>query len=99
MFNKPIHLGVRYGSLVDVDVRFIAELEELLSSELHAIIRDDRVWDFEAMEDVEEEQHVLLRLDRGDQPSFYPFCKLVYGDKQVGVASGTLLRGLTKSSL
>ena len=40
------------------------------------------------MDDVEEEQHSLLRFDQGDWPSFYPLCELVYGDKQVGVASG-----------
>ena len=40
------------------------------------------------MDDVEEEQRGLLVLDRGDRPSFYPLCELVYGDKQVGVASG-----------
>ena len=38
------------------------------------------------MDDVEEEQHRLLGLDCGDRPSFDPFCELVYGDKQVGVA-------------
>ena len=38
------------------------------------------------MDDVDVEQHGLLGLDRGDRPSFYPLCKLVYGDKQVGVA-------------
>ena len=38
------------------------------------------------MDDIEEEQHGLLRLDHGDRPSFDPFCELVYGDKQVGVA-------------
>ena len=32
----------------------------------------------------------MLRLDRGDWPSFDPFCELVYGDKQVGVSSGRL---------
>ena len=30
----------------------------------------------------------MLRLDHGDQPSLYPHCKLVYGDKQVHIASG-----------
>ena len=30
----------------------------------------------------------MLRLDHGDQPSLYPLCKLVYGDKQVRVALG-----------
>ena len=43
------------------------------------------------MDDVEEEQHGLLRLDRRDWLSFYPLCKLVYGDKQVGVTPGRLL--------
>ena len=43
------------------------------------------------MDDVKEEQYGLLRLDRGDWSSFDPFCELVYGDKQVGVAPGCLL--------
>ena len=38
------------------------------------------------MDDVEEEQHGLLRFDRGDRPSFYPVGEHVYGDKQVSVA-------------
>ena len=42
---------------------FIANLEELLASELHAIICDDGVQDSKAMDDVEEEQHDLLRFD------------------------------------
>ena len=67
---------------------FITKLKELLSGELRAIVHDDGVRDPKAMDDVEEEQHGLLRFDRGDRPSFYPLCKLVYGDKQVGVASG-----------
>ena len=61
-------------------------MEELLPSELRAIVRDNRVWDSKAMDDVEEEQHGLLGFDRGDQPSLYPLGKFVYGDKQVGVA-------------
>ena len=40
------------------------------------------------MDDVKEEQHGLLELDHGDQSSLFPLRKLVYGDKQVGVASG-----------
>ena len=72
---------------VYVDVLFITKLEELLSGELRAVVRDDGVWDSKVMDDVKEEQHGLLGLDRGDRPSFYPLYKLVYGDKQVGVAS------------
>ena len=81
-------MGVRHGSPIDVDVVFIVESEELLSGELHAIVHDDGVQDFKAMDDVGEEQHGLIGLDHGDLPSFYPLCKLVYGDKQVGVAFG-----------
>ena len=40
------------------------------------------------MDNVEEEQHGLLGLDRRDRPSLYPLCKPVYGDKQVGIAPG-----------
>ena len=43
------------------------------------------------MDDVEEEQHGLLRFDHRDRLTFDPFCELVYGDKQVGVASERLL--------
>ena len=69
---------------------FIAKLEEFLASELRAIVRDDGVWDLEVMDDVEEEQYGLFGFNRGNQSSFYPLCKLVYGDKQVGVAPGCL---------
>ena len=65
---------------------FIAKSKELLPSELCAVVRDDGVWDSKAMDDVEEEQHGLLGFDCVDRPSFYPFCKLINGDKQVGVA-------------
>ena len=69
-----------------MDVVFIAKSKKLLSSELLAIVYDDGVWDSKKMDDVEEEQHGLLRFDRGNRSSFYPLCKFVYGDKQVGVA-------------
>ena len=81
---------MRYGSLIDADVVFIAELEELLSGELRAIVRDNGVRDPKAMDDVKEEHHGLLGLDRGDRSNLYPLCKLVYGEKQVGIASGCL---------
>ena len=71
-----------------MDVMFIAKSEEFLASELHAAIHDDGVWDSKAMDDVKEEQHGLLGLDHGDRPSFYPLCKLVYGDKQVRIVPG-----------
>ena len=74
---------VRHGNPTDTDVVFIAELEELLFGELCAIVHDDGVRDSKAMDDVKEEQHGLLGLDRGDRSSLYPLCKLVYSDKQV----------------
>ena len=84
---------MRHGSPIDVDVVFIAELKELLSSELRAVVRDDGVRDPKAMDDVKEEQHGLLEHDHGDQSSLYPLCKLVYGDKQVRIALGCSLEG------
>ena len=79
-------MRVRDGGPIDPDVVFIAESKELFSSELRTIVCDDGVWNSKAMDDVEEEQYGLLGLDRGDRSRFYPFCKPVYGDKQVGVA-------------
>ena len=79
---------MRYGGPIDVDVIFIVELEELLLGELHAIVRDNEVRCFKAMDDIKEEQHALLGLDCGDRSSLYPLCKLVYGDKQVRIAPG-----------
>ena len=90
MLDLPVRSGVRYGSPVDVDVIFIVEPEELLASELCAVVRNDGVRYSKALDDVKEEQYGLFGLDRGDRPSFYPFCELVYGDKQVGVALGRL---------
>ena len=77
---------MRHGGPIDVDVVFIVESEELFPSELHAVGHDKGVWDFKAMDDVKEEQHGLLGLDRRDRSSLYPVCKLVYGDKQVRIA-------------
>ena len=98
MLDLPVHSGMCDGIPIDTDVVFIAESKELLSGELRVVVHDDGVWYSKAMDDVEEEQHVLLGFDHGDRPSFDPFCELVYGDKQVGVAPGALLRGPTRSS-
>ena len=86
MLDLPVRSRVHDGGPIDPDVVFIAESEELLSSEMSAVVHDDGVRDSEAMDDVEEEQHGLLGLDRRDRPSLYPLCKLVYGEKQVGIA-------------
>ena len=96
--DLPVHSGVRHGGPIDADVVFIVESKELLSGELRAIVCDDGVWDPKAMDDVEEEQHSLLRLDRGDRLSLYPLCKLVYGDKQVRIAPGLSPRRARRST-
>ena len=72
---------MRYGGPIDADVIFITELEELLIGELRVVVYDDGVWYSKMMDDIEEEQHSLLRFDRGDWSNFDPFRKLVYGDK------------------
>ena len=91
MHARPARLfGVRDGGPIDLDVLFIIESKEFLVGELCAIVRDDGVQYSKVMADVEEEQHSLLRLDCRDRPRFDPFCELVYGDKQVGVAPGCL---------
>ena len=82
LFNLPVCVGVRHDGPIDVDVVFIAELVELLSSELCAIIRDNGVWNSKVMDDVKEEQHGLLGLDHGDWSSLYPLCKLVYDESK-----------------
>ena len=46
---------MRHGDPIDVDVVFIAELEELFPGELRAVVRDNRVCDSKAMDDVKEE--------------------------------------------
>ena len=46
---------MRHGGPIDVDVVFIIESEELFPSELRAIVRDNRVQDSKAMDDVKEE--------------------------------------------
>ena len=57
-------MGVHYGAPIDADVIFITELEELLLGELHAVVRDNGVRYSKAMDDIKEEQHGLLELDR-----------------------------------
>ena len=64
----------------------MTESNEFPAGELRAVVYDDGVRDSKVMDDVEEEQHDLLGLDRGDRSSLYPLCKLVYGDKQVRIA-------------
>jgi hypothetical protein len=56
---------VSYAGLVHTDVVVLAEVQELLPSELGAIVGDDGVRDPKAMDDVSEERHRLLGPDAG----------------------------------
>ena len=69
MLDLPVRTGVCHDDPINVDVVFIVELEELLPSELLAVVHDNGVWDSKAMDDVKKELHGLLRLDRGDRSS------------------------------
>jgi hypothetical protein len=50
----------------------ITETEELLVGELRVVVSDDGVWDPEAMNNIDKEEHRLLRLDLSDWPSLNP---------------------------
>ena len=69
MLDLPVNAGVCYGGPIDADAIFIVELEELLPGELHAVVRDNGVRYSKAMDDVKEEHHGLLRLNRRDRLS------------------------------
>jgi hypothetical protein len=71
----------------------IAESKEFLPCKLHAVVRDYRVWDPKAVDDVHEEFDDLFTPDLHDRPSLYPLGELVYGDKQVCIALRRLLEG------
>jgi hypothetical protein len=59
----PIRHGVSYGDPVHPDVVILAEVQELSTGELGAIVGDDGVRDPKAMDDVGEERHRLFRPD------------------------------------
>jgi hypothetical protein len=76
-----------------MDVVAFAEVQELLPSELRAIVDDDGVWDPKAMDDICEERHRLLGPDAGQGSDLNPLGKFVDGDQQVLEAPGCLLQG------
>jgi hypothetical protein len=63
--HLPIRHGVSYGGPVHTDVVVLAEVQELLPSELRVVVGDDGVRDPKAMDDVCEERHRLLEPDAG----------------------------------
>jgi hypothetical protein len=52
---------------VHTDVVVITEVHELVPYEMCAIVRDNGVWEPEAMDDIHEESHRLLGLDVGER--------------------------------
>ena len=77
---------MRDSGPIDLDVLFITESKEFLTGELSAVVHDDEVRYSKAMDDIKEEPHGLLRLDREYRSGLYRLYKLVYGDKQVRIA-------------
>jgi hypothetical protein len=60
--NLPVRARVHHGGPVDVDVVVITEPEEFLPYELSVIVRDDRVWDSKAMDDVKKNCMTCMNL-------------------------------------
>jgi hypothetical protein len=71
-FDLPVRPSVRYGCPIHADMVIIAEIKELFVGELCAVVGDDGVWDPEAMDNIIEEEHRLLRFDLRDLPSLNP---------------------------
>jgi hypothetical protein len=66
MFDLPIHPGVCHDYPIHADMVIITEAEELFVGELHAVVGDDGVWDPKVVNDVDKEEHRLLKLDLHD---------------------------------
>ena len=71
----------------------LAEVQELSTGALGAVVGDDGVRDPEAMDDVGEERHRLLGPDAVQGSDLDPLGEFVDGDQQVRVAPGCLLQG------
>jgi len=69
----------------------IAEVQELLGSELSAVVSDDDVGNPKSVDDVGEEKDGLFGADVGDGSSLDPFGELVHSHQQVGVPPFCLL--------
>jgi hypothetical protein len=84
---------VSYGGPVHTDVVVLAEVQELFSDELRAIVGNDGVRDPKAMDDACEERHRLLGPDAGQGSDLDSLGEFVDGDQQVREAPGCLLQG------
>jgi hypothetical protein len=72
MLDLPVRPGVCHGYPINTDMVIVAKIKELFISELRVVVGDDGVWDPEAMNNIGEEEHRLLRLDSRDWPSLNP---------------------------
>jgi hypothetical protein len=86
---------VSYGGPVHTDVVVVAEVQELFSGELRAIVGDDGVWDPESMDDVGEERHRLLGPNAGQGSNLDPLGEFV--DNRCEKPPGAFCKGLTRS--
>jgi hypothetical protein len=72
MLELPVRSEVCHGCPIHMNMVIVAEIKELFTSELRAVVGDDGVWDLEAMDNVGKEEHRLLGFDSRDWPSFDP---------------------------
>jgi hypothetical protein len=71
----------------------ITETQKLLSCELCVVVCDNGVWDPEAMDDIREERHRLLRLDVGEGSNLDPVGKLSMAINMCVKPPGAFCRG------
>ena len=91
-FYLAIGLWMSHCCLVHTYVVSVAELQELPSGELCAVISDYGVGHSKLMDDVYEKQHNLFSLDPCDGSDLNPLGELVDHDKQVGEAPERFLQ-------
>ena len=91
-------MGVRYGSLINVDVVVVVEPEEFLPHELCAVVGYDGVWDPKSVDDVHEELHGLLGFDHRDCRASIHFVNLSTATSKCVKPPSALLRGPTRLS-
>ena len=68
----------------------VAKVQELSPRELGTVVRNDRVWDPEAVDNVGKKQHRLFGPDVGNGSDFNPLGELINCDQDMRVAPGCL---------
>jgi hypothetical protein len=81
--NLPICAGLCDFCSVYPDIVVIAEIQDLLPSELGAIVGDYRVGDPKAEDNVLDKAHCLFGANFSQGPSFDPLSEFVNRDEQV----------------